>query len=155
MSLIKKGILSLFLLSSYLNSFALFIGEEDWDVVDYDTSALSTIIIMGIIVGLVIILLLYVNIRDFSKDPKDWKNKRAMDMAILFKKRYRVKEDAKVYGYKGKYYDLPIEIKRGEKCIITDTPNQAGVLGVKMLDEDKYRGKLAVNISLLERDNKR
>jgi hypothetical protein len=134
------------------SALALHIRPEDWD----EEVPLSIDSLQYIYFGGIIFLGLYIAIRsliDYIKEPSEVRAKRkAMEKDIKNQHHYSLKEDFQAYIWHGTYYDKPVQILKGEKCFITDAPNDKGWTGVQMLDGEKYKRKLSIQIDSLERE---
>lgn len=82
----------IFFLLSYINSFALHIGDDDWDFVDYESSPLSTLIIFIVVIVLVLLLFLGAKISDYCRKISE-KNKQKR---IEREQRYKTEIEEKV-----------------------------------------------------------
>lgn len=155
----KKYVFFVIALILPLSAWALNIRPEDLDEEilpsNYSTDLFNYIVFGGIIfLGLFIIIVSAIrSLIDYIKEPSEVRAKRkAMGKDIKNKHHYSLKEDFQAYIWHGTYYDKPIQILKGEKCYITDAPNDMGWTGVQMLDGEKYKRKLSIHIDSLERE---
>lgn len=147
----KKVKLFICLLLTNFTSFAFNVRdidlEDSWNIRGYSNDDLKTgIIISSIVFGLILLLIVVAQTKEYiSLSPLERKVKRA----IIKKKSYKIKEDTEAHIYHGTFWDKPLIIMKGERFNIISTPNTAGVLGIKMLDKEKYKRPLAINISAI------
>lgn len=155
----KKCAFFLIALILPLSALALNIRPEDLDG-EIPVSSNLTDFLSYIFFGGIIFLGLYIAIGsaiksliDYIKGPSEVRAKRkTMEKDIKNQHHYSLKEDVQANIWHGTYYDKPVQILKGEKCFITDAPNDKGWTGVQMLDGEKYKRKLSIQIDSLERE---
>lgn len=155
----KKCAFFLIALILPLSALALNIRPVDLDE-EVPLSSNLTDFLHCIFFGGIIFLGLYLAIGslirsliDYIKEPSEMRAKRkAMEKDIKNQHHYSLKEDFQAYIWHGTYYDKPVQILKGEKCFIIDAPNDKGWTGVQMLDGEKYKRKLSIQIDSLERE---